>query len=225
MLEELQKNLQTLELHRAMLFEKRRPIDEELSSNYEKLTKAREQLAEARVAEMKEENFAPSPGNWFSEKELELILMGETNSMTLYRHSERLLQNRFNLAFSRYGYCPETEQASFRIALKKGDSARTRLVQDAIVYMLPHLKWRTKDRYDRELSHHQIRFHIFEHNLCEGGRSFDLVYTTENKWYIEERWSKKEYLVLAEALEYIQENLWYERDEGTSSSDYDDDDY
>lgn len=224
----LQNELENLENERKELFALRAPIDEKITSNYEKIKELREQIAVIRVDEMKAENFVPSAGNFFSPKELELVLVGDHNNGTLYGYAEHLMQDRFGFAFSRYGYCHETGQSSYKIALVKGDSERTNLIKNAILYFLPHLKWRTKDGYDRDLTPHQIRFDIFEHNLSAGGRSYDLVYTSDDKWYIEERWRKTEYPTLDAALVFIENNLWYERkksDGSKSSPLWDDDEF
>lgn len=223
MLEKLEKTIKATELKRKALFEKRKPIDEQLRKLSEKLDDLRERKAELQVAEMKAENFVPTPGNWFSPKELELVLLGETNSMTLYRHADWLMINRFNYAFARDGYCPETGQTVFRVSLVKGNKERTKLVKDAILFMLPHIKWRTKDSYDCDVDPF-IRFDIFEHNLSANGNSYDLVYTADKHWCIQTRWRKDLYPSLEAALDYIEENLWYERiDSNGRATSYDED--
>lgn len=226
MLEDLEKRISSIELEREALFEQRRPIDERLHELYEEQKILREQKAELQVAEMKAENFVPSNGNWFSPKELELVLLGETNSMTLYRHADWLMTNRFNYAFSRDGYCPETGQTVFRISLVNGNKERTKLVKDAILFMLPHIKWRTKGRYDEEVDPF-IRFDIFEHTLSAGGSSYDLVLNKDKVWTIASRWRTMEFPSLDAALDHIEENLWYERmkpNGKTTSYDEDEDD-
>ena len=173
---------------------------------------------------MKAENFTPSSIKFFSEKELELILIGDVKSMTLFKYADNLMASRFGYAFSRSGYVQETDQTMFKISLVKGDKTRTKLVRDAIVYILPHLKWRTKDNYGRELNPQEIRFDIFEHNLSAGGRSWDLVYTSDDKWNISGRWDKQDFPSLEAALEYIENNYWYERlDKKGKPTSYDED--
>lgn len=208
---ELLADISKLEAERQTLFELKRPIDEKLGQLYKDLDALRNLLGEVQVEEMKAENFVPSYGNWFSEKELELVLIGDHKSMTLYKYAEHLLVSRFDYAFARDGYTEETGQTKFHIALVKGDKKRTQFVKDAILYFLPHLKWKTKDRYDGVLDVAEKRFVIFEHNLSANG-TYDLIYTQDDKWSISRSYHRKdEYASLDAALQYIEENLWYER--------------
>lgn len=199
--------IKALEDKRSALFALRKPIDAQLDENYNDLKAMKELYGEYRVAQMKEENFQPSHGNWFSDKELELILTGEPGSTTEYRHAERITRDRFSGAFCNHGYVAESGQTVFRIALVKGNGARTALVRDVITYILPHIKWRTVDGYDRKLAVLEKRFHIFSES-DSGYRN--LVYRQDNTWSIDSRYPGSKYESLDSALAYIEANLWYE---------------
>lgn len=223
--ENIDSSIEKLKEEQKSLWEEKKPIDERLSVIFNELKVLNDQKGDILIAEMKAENFVPSYGNWFSKKELELILIGNVNSMSLYRYAEELLTSQFNYSFARDGYLQETGQTQFRIALIKGDKQRTSLVKDAILYMLPHLKWRTKDRYEAVLPVAEKRFDIFEHNLSAGGSSYDLVYTSDDKWLIAERWRNVDFDSLDLALNYIENHLWYERlQENGKTTSYDEED-
>lgn len=208
----LTEQLTVLQAEQADLWEKQRPIKERLHTLYEEMEQVKAELAKIEIEEMNAEGFVPTHGNWFSEKELKLVLIGDVRSMELYRHADHLLSSRFGFSFARDGYCSETEQTKFHIALTKGDKELTKFVRDVILYFLPHLKWQTKGRYDCDLEVPEKRFDIFDHNLSAGGVSYDLVYTQDDKWIISGSYRRhEEYASLEAALDYIEQNLWYER--------------
>lgn len=144
----LESRITKLETTRAALFAQKEPIDKALLKTWDKLQKAKEDLAILKLKEIEERQEI----DW-------VFLLKETGSspMTTYKALQKAAE-----PYSMYvsGYFPETQQRCLQLKLYKKNPERTALVKLGIETITPYYK-PNKDGW--------VIWNIFEHTLSEGG--------------------------------------------------------
>lgn len=197
-MDNLLKKIEELEAERIKILEFIRPHQAKLSAIGKELS----ELREIRDTNLAKEIKASGRLNW------DLILKGETGSMSLFREQERQVNS---LGLGVQGYFPETGQTAFKIALTKGDPDHTRKVFDSLCVLLPKIKpIQSNSRHSTKAGK---LFHIFEHNLSQY-EVYNLRVdgdTPDSTCALVKLYSPEiKFPDLMTALKYIEENHWYE---------------
>ena len=206
--EELTRKILAIEVARAALFEQIAPLQERTRSLYDELKPLQERLGEINVAEAK-------AGGGF---DFDLILMAEPKSQAEYQEAER--QTSELGFFLRGGYYPATMQTAMRIALTESNLEKT---INAIETILPHIIPMPKDL--ASLTAGTKVFAIFERGLSEYA-SYQLCVKDDGSAFINVLRHGREsvestFKTIREAVEYVQEHLWYERSDRQEQSEED----
>jgi len=192
-IEELTDQIKKNEQKREDLFKKKAPIDREIVRLYDLNSKLRGKICTIKKNEAKKDKKT----DWKY-----VLHTSHNQSSEEYKYQGEMLRT---LGLMRSGYYSETEQVSLQIALVKGDPKSLEDHYKGLRFLLPYLKT-LKDKC--------IHMDIIEAGLSER-ESWSLTINMEKKEYKivphRSKFSKNgTFNTLRKALEFIQENVWYE---------------
>lgn len=185
--QEILNKIQQVTQERESLFELKKPIDEKLHKTHNQLDRLRNQLSNLELKETRTEE----------ETLIYFLTENDDEGMAKYKARDKYL---YDLGLGRSGYHREIQQANIQIGLTYNDSKKLEKVLTSLEKVLPHVK-PLEDGY-KHIS-------IIEHNLSQYGSYYLLIKDGEYKIASSYRDISK-YKTLRKALEYIQEQLWYD---------------
>jgi hypothetical protein len=188
----LNKKLKELEERRKVLFKLKEPIDKELTANYNKINKIKDEIGKVLITK--------TPSNW------NLLLDEQSGEFVYKKYSEKL--NEKGLIGG--GYLPDTGQRCIKIAMIKGDKSSFSNTFTALNEILPFIKSITKG------NNKGFKYvDILESTLSENGCYYILLNRKEKIYKLmQDRYHHtselKIFNSLIDILKYIQNNHWYE---------------
>jgi len=190
----LQKEMKKLVERRKELFKLLEPIQSELSSNYKKIEKIKNEIGKLKIDK--------NPTDWN-------LLLDENSGYTVYNKYSEIVQQK-GLYYG--GYFPETGQRCIKVMLTKNSIESFNKTILALKEILEFIK-------PLHETYPGFKFiDIFEYTLSENG-SYYMLFNEEEKIYklMLDRYHVTHELKVFDSLEkiikYVQENHWYKESE------------
>jgi hypothetical protein len=192
-IEELEEQISNLELQRAVVFQKMKPLQDEAGRLHHEIEVRRNQIDALKLEQMSDKVDWP----W--------LLTVNPESTVRYKARQKALAN-IGLHHG-MGYYLETNQSVVTVALyhdrtPENDARNAKqlaAVKEILPFLQPHedgAKW----------------IDILEHTLSAGGTNYLLKAYADGKFTVGNRWREQAFNTLEDAFEHIRKHLYYERE-------------